>query len=502
MKTILPSPRWFGLLAILGSALVFYGQEPAGEPPAEAPAAPTESPSPEAAEDTERPGDPSRVYVVPITGQISAPQLFILRRALKNAIESGVGTLVMELDTPGGAVGTTIEIMEAMDRFNGQVVAFVNDEAISAGAYIASAADRIYMTEKGVIGAAEVVMGTGEDVPESMKRKIESYIQAKVRSLSDEYRYRGDVIRAMSDPDFVLEVEGEVLKEAGELLTLTGTEAVATYGEPPEPLLAEGLYEDVEGLLNGIYGEGQWERISFEITWSEDLAKYLSAISPALLGIGLLLIFVEFKTPGFGIFGIAGITMLLVVFAANYVAGLAGHEEIIVFLVGIALIFVDLLFLPGTFVLGAIGLILIFGSLIWAMADIWPEGSDFTFTPEVFFIPVVNTFSGLTIGVIGMIIMARFLPKRWYLGGLILGSAVGKTTSSIPVFDDPEPDAQTESMPENGSEGVALTDLFPSGEVEIEGKRYQAKVSLNMIDKGTAVRVVGKQDYALIVEAI
>jgi membrane-bound serine protease (ClpP class) len=226
-----------------------------------------------------------KVFVVPINGQISDPQLFILRRSLKMAIERGVNTIVLDLDTPGGSVNTTIKIMEAMDRFNGDVLAYVNDEAISAGAYIASASDYIFMTSKGVIGAAEVVMGTGEDVPESMKRKIESYIQAKVRTLASKYRYRGDVIRAMSDPDFVLEIDGEVLKPAGELLTLTGEEAVRAYGDPPENLLAYGLFDDVDALLDGLYGESQYELVDFEITWSEELAKYLAAISPALLGL-------------------------------------------------------------------------------------------------------------------------------------------------------------------------------------------------------------------------
>ena len=450
-----------------------------------------------------------KVYVVPITGQISDPQLFILRRALKQAIESDVDTLVLELDTPGGAVGTTLEIMEALDRFNGTTIAFVNDEAISAGAYIASANDKIYMTETGVIGAAEVVMGTGEDVPEAMKRKIESYIQAKVRSLSDEYRYRGDVIRAMSDPDFVLEIEGEVLKEAGELLTLTGKEAVKAYGDPAENLLADSLHEDVESLLDELYEGEAYEIVDFNITWSEELAKYLATISPALLGIGLLLIFIEFKTPGFGVFGIGGIVLLLVVFAANYVAGLSGYEEVLVFLFGILLILADLIFLPGTFILGMIGLILIFGSLIWAMADIWPSGSNFTFTPEIFYLPLFNTFAGLIFGVVGIVLIARYLPKKWMMSGIILESTVGKTTSSISVYDEISGDSSvsesekgSSGLPGPGSEGEAVTDLYPSGEIEIEGHRYQASSSYSQIEKGARVRVVGKRDYALLVEEI
>ncbi len=448
---------------------------------------------------------PVKVYVVPITGQISSPQLFILRRSLKNAIESGVNAIVLELDTPGGSVDTTIKIMEAMDRFKGDTFAFVKDEAISAGAYIASAADYIFMTERGVIGAAEVVMGTGEDVPESMKRKIESYIQAKVRTLSTKTRYRGDVIRAMSDPDFVFEIEGEVIKKEGELLTLTAQEAISAYGDPPENLLAEALYDDVEALLTEVYGENQYELVDFQITWSEELAKYLATISPAILGLGLLLLFIEFKTPGFGIFGIAGICLLLVVFAANYVAGLAGYEEVILFFIGVCLVFLEILVFPGVIFLATAGLFLILVSLVWAMADIWPEGSNFTFTPDVFVLPILNTLSGFAFGIIGIILIARFLPSSWIWGRLVLRTEVGDPASAISVGRESPPTTSRggrakNGLPEPGAIGVAATDLFPSGEVDIAGRRYQARASLTQIESGADIEVVEQRDFALIVK--
>ena len=54
----------------------------------------------------------------------------------------------------------------------------------------------------------------------------------------------------------------------------------------------------------------------------------MNVIAPLLMGLGLLGLFIEFKTPGFGVFGIAGISLFGIVFLSNYVAGLAGHEEI------------------------------------------------------------------------------------------------------------------------------------------------------------------------------
>lgn len=448
-----------------------------------------------------------RVYVIPIEGQISDPQLYILRRALKQAVEEDVNTVVLDMDTPGGSGATMMKMMEALDRFPGNTITFVNPEAISAGAFIASASDFIYMLPKGLIGAAEVVQGTGEDVPEAMKRKLNSYLQAKVRALNSEHPGRGDVIRAMSDPEFVLERDGEVLSPEGELLTLTGEEAVVQYGDPPKNLLADGLVEDLDDLLNQHFGEGQWNRVEFEITWSEEAAKYMSMIAPALLGIGMLMLFIEFKTPGFGFFGVAGIAMVLTVFATNYVAGLAGYEEVLLFGLGVALVVVEIFLLPGTFFFAGLGLLLMVGSLIWAMADIWPKGSDFTMTPELFITPTLQTFTAFAIGIFGVLLLSRVLPKSWYVSHVVLGSQVGHDRSAVAVGRE-APDTPRESgaekstppgLPDIGEEGIAVTDLFPTGEIRVGGRRYQARGSLNQIEKGTPVVVVDHKDFALIV---
>ena len=478
-------------------------EEPSGSP-AKGPETSSEA-TPEV--ETKAPGG-EKVYVVPIEGQISQPQLFILRRALKQAVEEDVDTIILDMDTPGGSAGTMMQMMEALDRFPGTTVTYVNPEAISAGAYIASASDYIYMTPKALIGAAEVVMGTGEDVPESMKRKLNSYLQAKVRSLNSEHPGRGDVIRAMSDPTFVLEIDGEVISPEGELLTLTGEEAVKQYGDPPRNLLADALVEEKDDLLSAHFGDSSVEWVDFEISWSEEVAKYLSVIAPALLGIGMLMLFIEFKTPGFGFFGVAGILLVLTVFATNYVAGLAGYEEVLLFALGVALILVEIFLLPGTFFFAGLGLLLMVGSLVWAMADIWPEGSDFTLTPEVFMMPMLNTLSGFAVGIFGVILLSRVLPKSWYWSHIALQSQVGRSASSVavgresnpaPVMEGGGPGPTPPGMPDIGETGVAVTDLFPSGEIEIDGKRYQARTSLNQIESGTPIVVIDHRDFALIV---
>ena len=58
------------------------------------------------------------------------------------------------------------------------------------------------------------------------------------------------------------------------------------------------------------------------------------------------------------------------------------------------------------------------------------------------------------------------------------------------------------SLPMTGSSGLAITALFPSGRVEIEGIRYDARSNLGVIDNGSAVQVVAVRDKTLIVEVV
>jgi len=401
----------------------------------------------------------------------------------------------LDMETPGGSLGVTFEILEALDKFPGQMATFVNKEAISAGAFISAMTDDIYFAPTGVIGAAAPVMSTGGEIDTSMKQKIISYLRARIRAISEGHPYRGEVISAMVDADYVLEIEGELLKPKGELLSLTATEAAQTYGDPAQPLLAAGIAESIEEILTARFGAGGYEITQLETTWSEDLAALLNGISPILMGLGLLGLFIEFKTPGFGVFGIGGGLLLLVVFFGHYVAGLSGSEPMLLFFLGVLLVFIEILLFPGIMVAAISGLLLMLGSLVWSMADIWPN-EPISFSADVFMQPFANLLMAIVVAAVGGVAVIRFLPSGWFWDRMVLAAAVGKTQ----VVTDAKSDTGGDDL--IGLTGVAVTDLFPSGQVEIEGRWHEAKVGVGSTEKGTRVRVVGRDRFALTVEAI
>jgi membrane-bound serine protease (ClpP class) len=298
----------------------------------------------------------------------------------------------------------------------------------------------------------------------------------------------------MLDAEYELVIDEEVIKPSGELLTLTASEAMKEYGDPPRPLLGNGIYESVDELLDARFGPGNYEIKDFQVTYSERIAKWMETFAPALLGIGMLLLFLEFKTPGFGIFGITGIVLIGVFFISQHIAGLAGNEAILFFGLGIILVLVELFFFPGVFVFALSGLALIVGSLLWAMVDIWPD-EPIRFSPEFFAEPLVNLVFGMSIAVVGAILFGRFFKGSWFERLLVLEEAAGGSSQTIRAERD-------SSLPKPGSEGIAVSDLFPSGRVEIDGQRFEARSALGPIEHGSRIRVKASSDFGLVVEEV
>jgi membrane-bound serine protease (ClpP class) len=445
-------------------------------------------------------GVPARivtVYVVPVRDQIAQPVLYILRRGLKEAIERKADVVVLDMETPGGALDVTFEIMEALGKFSGQTITFVDKEAVSAGAFISATTQEIWFAPEGVIGAAAPVMATGQEIDETMKLKIVSYLKARVRAISEGKGYRGQVISAMIDKDYELKIGDAVIKAKGELLSLTATEASKTYGDPPHVLLAAGIAKDIGDLLRQKFGAGGYEIVQLNVTWSEKLAQYLNAIAPLLMGLGVLCLFIEFKTPGFGFFGIAGIVLLAVVFLGHYVAGFSGHEPMIFFALGLLLLALEVFFFPGVAVMAVSGVALMLGSLVWAMADIWPnQPLTIDASGDLFLQPLINVGAGLALALVLAILLARFLPKGWLWDRMVLQAAVG--TAAQVAGKAPEVAANAAAFV--GRRGVVVTPLRPGGEVEIDGRRFQAQLELGSAAAGTPVVVVGHTDFGLKVE--
>lgn len=457
-------------------------------------------------EDAERVPElaPKKAVVIPVHGEINKANWYIFRRGVKEAIEQKADLLVLDVNTPGGELSVTLDYIDALQKFPGATMAFVNPDAISAGAYISGATQKIFFAPNGKIGAAAVVSGGGEDVDKTMKMKIDSYLAALTKTFSKENPYRADVLRAMFDADYVLKIDGEILKDrngdplkgAGTLLTLTAEEAMRPVGNPAVPLLGSGIFENTDALLAAHFAGTPYVIENIEPFGLELLAQYAAPILPILLGLGILLIFLEVKTPGFGVPGIAGIALIALYFALQHAAGLAGYEGILLFLIGIILLIVEIFILPGFFVFAIAGIACIIAAIFWSGIDFWqlPDGTiDFRW--EMLSTPLEH----LGLAVVTIFVVAglawKLLPAKYFRDKIVLRTQVGE-------MDDTRVQGAREradSLPPVGATGTALTDFRPLGLVRIGEHQFEASAESGAIQSGDAIVVVGFRDFELVV---
>src|SRR5436190_4625932 len=232
------------------------------------------------------------------------------------------------------------------------------------------------MAPQSVIGAAAPIMlspggGGVEAMPDTVEAKMSSAVSALVRANAEKNAHNVEVADAMVKKTKELKIDGQVLNEKGQILTLTNTEAEKEYGKPPKPLLSSGTVENMDELLKKL-GYAGAERHEIKATGVEKVASWLNVISPLLLLIGVLGIYLEFKMPGVVLPGIIGVVAFALYFFGGYIAGLSGMEWIVVFIVGLALVVVEIFIYPGTIVVGLLGAGLMLVALVMAMVDIYP----------------------------------------------------------------------------------------------------------------------------------
>ncbi|MHB8519364.1 MAG: NfeD family protein [Limisphaerales bacterium] len=437
-----------------------------------------------------------KVYILPVRDDIMPPMVYLVRRGVKEAMAANADLLVIDMQTNGGRVDVTEEIIGILKKFKGETVTFVDDRAFSAGAFIAVATQKIFMAPGSVIGAAAPIMmlpgGAGVENPsDTVEVKMTSALTALVRTSAEKNGHNKDVVVAMIDKNTRLEVDGKVLKEKGQILTLTNLEAEKEYGRPPRRLLSAGTVENLDLLLAKL-GYGGAVRVEIKPTGAETLASWLQVISPLLLIIGMVALYLEFKTPGFGLPGIIGICAFAVYFLGGYVAGLAGLEWAAVFLLGLALVVLELFFFPGSVVLGLSGAALMLVAIVMATVDVYPGMPSIPTLPQLR-LPLRD----LSIAVIGALAVAwgasRWLPTTTLYHRMVSQSASGIQTDSL------QRRQQTAHL---GRIGVTVSVLRPSGKAQFGDEILDVISQGELVGKGRPVRVIGDSGAAAVVEAI
>ena len=436
-----------------------------------------------------------------------------LRRAIEQAEASGA-KLVLDIDTPGGDVELMWQMARMIQRASDrgvESIAWVNDQALSAGSLIAMACDLLYMRPTATIGSAlpvrigvEGLESVSED--EAVREKLLSTYRSEFRSIANSRQRPGLLAEAMVDPAIEvveLVVDGErrlvsareyddlrergqqpqflrTVLPAGQLLNVSGEEAVALG-------LSDGLATSLDDLANKI-GVSSAEITLVQRTRSEDLASVLFTWTPLLLILAFVLAYVELKMPGFGIAGILSAVCFAVVLLGRYLTGLADVPHLLLMVVGVALIATELLVMPGTIWLAAIGAVLLMGGIVWSFAGMG-TGFAYALDREILLDESLRVMGAAFLAMLATWALSRFLPKTPFFGRLVLDA--GDRGAGAGAM--PESAGAHARVARVGARGRALTALRPVGKVTLESDRaldFEARSEGAEIAPGSPVVVL------------
>ncbi|TQR10614.1 NfeD family protein [Psychrobacillus soli] len=409
--------------------------------------------------------DTPTVYKIPVHKEVEKGLYAFLKRSINEAEEAKADAIIFELNTPGGFVDSAEKISNLLDSTSIRKIAFINTEALSAGAYLALHTDEIYMSPNGTIGAAAVIDNSGNTADE----KANSAWKAKMINAAQRTGKDPKYAQAMADDTVDLP---QYRAPVGKLLTLTSSEAL-------EVEYSKGTVDSFEELLaktNLVNAKV----VETEETFLESVARFIThpIIVPILLSIASLGLIVELYSPGFGVAGTMGLISIGLFFFGHLVAGLAGYETIIIFVIGVLLIIAEF-FLPGG-ISGILGAAAIIFSIILAGGNIVQMS--------------IAVLIALTVAIVGMVIIMKFFGKQMKaLNKIILSDAT--TTEQGYVSNENRIDLI-------GKVAITMTALRPSGTIRIDNERIDAVSDGSFVAKDKHVTIIKVEGSRIVVREV
>lgn len=422
------------------------------------------------------------VYMLRLDDEIGSSTWRYTRQALDEARKRNSDMLLVHLNTYGGSVVHADSIRTALLNFPGPVVAFVDNNAASAGALIALACDSVYMRGGASMGAVTVVNGAdGAAMPD----KYQSYMRAMMRATAESHgkltdslgnkKWRRDPLIAEAMVDSRVEVPG--LIDSTRVLTFTADEAVKWgYAEAK----ADSV-DDVMAQLN--HPPKSYSIEEYRPDWLDHLIGFFTnpAVQAVLIMIIVGGIYMELHSPGVGFPSAAAIIAAVLYFLPLYITGIASSWIILLFVLGVMLIVLEVFVVPGFGITGIAGITCICAAVILGLIE------HYTFSLSHLNADAV--WSSMVIFLAGIFLAVGAI---WYLTSSHGPKWVRRHTELMLTQQVKDGYIGVDMAPVNyiGLEGAAVTDMRPAGKVEINGEVLDAVATRGFIHAGARVRVM------------
>ncbi len=443
-----------------------------------------------------------------------------IRRRSQLAIDAGATYLIYEIGTYGGLLQSADDISKYFILDVGKkvhTVAYIATEAISAGAMISVSCKDIIMLENTTIGdCAPIAIGGKLEGVE--REKAESFTRAAFMRAAEANGYPPALLKAMVTMGTkVYEVKNlqtgqyefldeqqlaedansydvdnkELVVKDTEILTLTATKAYE-YG------IARAKVADRAGALaflaqrDGVTFAG--EPIVLRTNWSEEMVRWVNspAVMAVLVLLALLGVYIEFNSPGVGLPGLVAVICFVIIVGSKYLVGMANWVEVAIFIVGVLLLLLEIFVLPGFGVAGVLGVICIVFGLFGMLVKNTPGELPWPRTApdwEVFQKNLYGLLGGFAAFVIGMPIIARYLPKIPVARRLVLAGPAGPVEIGIRAGGAVAEPLPQEPPVQPGQEGMSLSQLRPAGKAEFGNMRLDVVSAGELIEAGRRIVV-------------
>jgi membrane-bound serine protease (ClpP class) len=407
----------------------------------------------------------AHVNVVTIDGSINPASSDHLQQVIKRSEADGAQAVLVELDTPGGLLAATKDIVQAILNARVPVIVFVSPRgawAASAGAFVTMAGHIAAMAPGTSIGAASPVNASGEGGTRDKDGKREDVGAEKAEKFTTAF----------------IEAIAKQRKRNVEWAAKAVREAAAITQDDALRLgVIDAVASDADELLRAVDGrevEVAGKKVTLHVAGAEQrripmppITRLFNVLADPnfaflLVMAGLLGLYIELNHPGMIMPGVVGIVCLVLAGIAFQILPFS-WVGLLVLLLGLAFVTAEL-FVTSHGVLLLVGLLcmLIGGSMVFDV----PEVSDLSVSFWSVLVPIVAAF-----GIFAAIIVF----------------AVGRTFML----------RQTAGVDELiGSIGRAVSDLDPSGKVFIRGEHWNA-VSIEPIPGGARVEVTGVEGLQL-----
>lgn len=398
------------------------------------------------------------VYLVDIDDVINPGTSALLDYAIETAQAYSAAALIVRINTPGGLLSSTRDMVRSISKSSVPVIAYVGPagaSATSAGAFILLSAHVAVMNSGTNVGAASPVAGDGGEIEGTMAKKVMSDTRAFMRSIAGQHNRNADAAER-----FVTEAE-----------SLSASEAL-------EARVIDLLVPGFTGLLKAVDGreillDGQMHRLSFadnEIRpikprLIDHLLKLVAhpQVAHMLISLGLLAIYIEILSPGLAFPGILGSIAL--------VLGLIGVQTLPVNTGFLLLLFLGIALMIAEYFVSGFGVLGIGGAIAFVLGSL-----------NLFDGPIPADQSDTILSVSIAVSAAMLLATLLITGSFVFGS-------------------RKKSM--KGKTGEAMVDFDTSGFVLVEQQRWPAD-TLEPLRHGDRIEVIkmDRDDRLLVKKAI